>query len=387
MLDWLIIGGGVQGTALSHVLVNRAGVAVARLRVLDPYDLPLARWHATTHNTGMTHLRSPEVHHLHDDPWSLRTFAQTQPGRALADFVPIYNRPSLALFNGHTDWMLERYKLRDMRLQGRALGLQRQREGWCVETTSGPLMARRVLLALNTTEQPHRPAWAQGTTVPHIFDAGFDRETLPPWSHLVIIGGGISAAQLAMSLAVRQPATVTLLTRHEIRLSHFDSDPCWVTRLCLETFHQQPDFNQRRAMIQQARQPGSMPPDVAAALRHANQTGALRLQRGEVSALSGDAGAYTLHLAEGDTLHADSIVLATGFARVRPGGAWLSAAIANEGLPVADCGYPVIDDSLRWADGLYVTGRLAELEIGPVAANIIGARLAAMRLKHAALQI
>jgi hypothetical protein len=36
--------------------------------------------------------------------------------------------------------------------------------------------------------------------------------------------------------------------------------------------------------------------------------------------------------------------------------------------------------SLEWADGLLVSGALAELELGPIARNIAGARAAGERL-------
>jgi hypothetical protein len=42
----------------------------------------------------------------------------------------------------------------------------------------------------------------------------------------------------------------------------------------------------------------------------------------------------------------------------------------------------VVSKALRWARGLYVMGPLAELELGPTARNIAGARKAADRLAH-----
>jgi hypothetical protein len=57
--------------------------------------------------------------------------------------------------------------------------------------------------------------------------------------------------------------------------------------------------------------------------------------------------------------------------------------VAECGLPLAPCGYPVLDQRLCWAPGLYVSGPLAELEIGPVAQNLLGARLAGERLDAA----
>jgi hypothetical protein len=44
----------------------------------------------------------------------------------------------------------------------------------------------------------------------------------------------------------------------------------------------------------------------------------------------------------------------------------------------------VVSKALRWARGLYVMGPLAELELGPTARNIAGARKAADRLAHGA---
>ena len=43
-------------------------------------------------------------------------------------------------------------------------------------------------------------------------------------------------------------------------------------------------------------------------------------------------------------------------------------------------GYPVPRPSLEWDEGLYVTGALAELELGPAAPNIVGAHNAAKRI-------
>lgn len=81
---------------------------------------------------------------------------------------------------------------------------------------------------------------------------------------------------------------------------------------------------------------------------------------------------------------AERIVLATGFEPTRPGGQWLDRAIARLGLVCAGCGYPVVDRTLCWHPGIYVTGPLAELEIGPAAPNIAGARMAAERIARVA---
>ena len=89
-------------------------------------------------------------------------------------------------------------------------------------------------------------------------------------------------------------------------------------------------------------------------------------------------------------------------------GAGLVAAMVRccPDLPLAPgCGFPVLDENLRWrpkhcddnrqrsggggkrpSGGIYATGALAELELGPAARNLAGARLAAERIVAAALQ-
>jgi hypothetical protein len=80
---------------------------------------------------------------------------------------------------------------------------------------------------------------------------------------------------------------------------------------------------------------------------------------------------------------ASAAVLCTGFDARRPGGAWLDRAVDELGLACAACGYPLPDTRLRWRPGLFVMGPLAELELGPTARNITGARTGAERIAAA----
>lgn len=377
MLDWLIIGGGIQGTALALYLTQRKQIAPDSLRILDPYPEPLALWKRFTQNTGMQYLRSPITHHLHYDPWSLRTFAQTRRGQPYARFIPIYQRPALALFNQYSDWLIEHYHLTQLRLQARATRLYFKTRYWQVETSAGVVQARNVVLAIGNSEHPHRPAWSHNQPdIHHLFDMTFTPDAHPTQQQTVVIGGGISAAQIALTLSKQQPGMVTLLSRHPLREHHFDSDPCWVTRLCLKDFHAEPDINRRRQMIQRARKPGSIPPDVLSQLRDAAAQQRIHLLHGEVTGVQ----ASGLQLVDGQYIKASRVILATGFTRKRPGGLFIDHVINDYGLATADCGYPIVDSTLRWHPGLFTMGPLAELEIGPTARNIIGARLAAERI-------
>ncbi len=87
-----------------------------------------------------------------------------------------------------------------------------------------------------------------------------------------------------------------------------------------------------------------------------------------------------LDLAGGDALRVDCVLLATGFMNGRPGGRLGDALIESAELPGASCGFPEVDPFLRWHPRVFVSGALAELEIGPAARNIAGARRAGDRL-------
>lgn len=63
---------------------------------------------------------------------------------------------------------------------------------------------------------------------------------------------------------------------------------------------------------------------------------------------------------------------------------WVQEAAKMEHFPCADCGFPIVGKNLEWGKGLYVMGAFAELEIGPVARNISGAKKAAGIIADAA---
>jgi len=385
MLDWLIIGGGVHGTHISFQLTGRGKVPSDRVRVLDPHAVSLARWEMFTHAVGMEYLRSPMVHSLHWDQGSLGLFSRIHEGAPDVHFIPPYARPSLPLFNRHNAHIIKKFGLDKLRVQGWAHGLHKIADGWRVETEHGDLKARRVVLALGLSEQPHTPEWTKTldkNRVQHIFAPGFDRTSLS--GTIAVIGGGITAAQVALALAEDQPlGKVALIRRHGERVHDFDADTGWMNAINLTGFAQIDDWAERRRVIKQARYRGSIPPEVADGLRAAVQVGALEIISGAVESAESYDEHIALMLNDGEWRTFDRLVLATGFEQTRPGGKFLDDAITAHGLPLAPDGYPIISPSLEWADGLHVSGPLAELEVGPASRNIIGARMAGNRIYDA----
>lgn len=383
MLDWLIVGGGIHGTYLSHYLTKVNGVARHRLRVVDPHAEPLSCWNHHTRNTGMMFMRSTSVHHIDVDPTSLRRFAETYKGAPYASYCEPYFRPGYNLFQKHTAEVIARNRLADLRLQARATSLTQHDGNWIVETDNGPLLTQNVVLAIGRTALQY-PDWClplkmQRAPIHHLFATGFELDTVPAAHHVVVVGGGITAGQVALTLLDHGQRAVTLISRHPLKQKHFDSEPGWMGPKYLSGFKRK-DIPQRRQAIQQARHRGTMAQEIYDAVHMAIDEEGLAFVQSSIELADVEGGQVHLQTCEGRAIVADTVILATGFCQKRPGGLWLDQSIQKQNLPLAGCGYPVVDETLQWAPSLFVSGPLAELEVGPVAANIIGARMAARKI-------
>jgi len=383
MLDFLIIGGGIHGVHLAHVLIHREGLPADAIRILDPHETLLASWSRRTSNTGMRYLRSPRIHHLDLAPQALEQFALE---RALGPetWIAPYYRPSYALFQQHSQHIIDAYRLDWLHIQEKALTLHRIRGGWQVETGTGHLKARNVVLAMGR-QMLNIPHWIENPAdipLQHILSMSFDRQHIPSGATVVVVGAGISAGQITLDLMKHH--SITLISRQPLRQHDFDSSPCWLGPSCMTAFAEA-DYERRRWMIGEARQPGTLSRDVYKTFQRAIEEGWIRFYHGAVTRCHvAPNGLIVMQIQDGTQLVADYMILATGFKPVPPLQTWLNDTILRYELPIAKCGYPVLDRSLRWADGLYAMGPLAELEIGPSAANIVGARTAAERLRQVA---
>lgn len=379
-IPWLIVGGGIHGVHIAACLRERAGVSSSELLIVDPGPALLASWLRQVAAVGMRYLRSPAVHHLDVDPFSLLHFAErlSEPGL----FRPSYNRPSVALFERHCASVIERYELEASRRQGRAVVLEPGEVEVGVELESGErLRAERVVLAPGlggSLAWPEALASLCGSPrVAHVFAEGAGLRELPQGQRFAVLGAGISGAQLALRLA-RAGREVELISRHELREHAFDSDPGWLGPRNMAAFAQEPSLPRRRDLISAARHRGSMPQDVRAALSVALGSGRVRLHRGAVERAV-ERGDGLLLEGSGLRLEVDRLYLATGFER-RPIEPLVERLASRYRLPLAPCGAPLPDEALCWGKRLFLSGGLAELRLGPVARNISGARRAAERI-------
>ena len=388
MLDWLIIGGGVHGTYLANALTDYYKAwKKCTLRVLDSECSLMARWESMTTNVGMTFLRSPRVHHIDIHSNSLHEFAMNNCKDLRRCYAAPYSRPSLTLFRRHSQWVISRNKLAKLIMNGRATHIKELSTGLDISTTFGSIKARRVLLCLGLSDQLHMPGWTKTLrrlkrNVVHIFDRNMSLDKLDLSKTVVVVGGGLTSAQVALACQNRGCSRVTMITRHPLRVSQFDADPGWIGPKNLTEFRKIGDYSIRRKIIDSARNRGSMPKDIAAKLTKHIKKGTINAVFGEIErCIEGENDTLRLWLTgRSEPIDAHTIILSTAFGKQRPGRHLIHQTVDELNLPCAPCGYPITDAALRWHPRIFVSGPLAELEIGPVARNIIGARLVAKRL-------
>ena len=88
-------------------------------------------------------------------------------------------------------------------------------------------------------------------------------------------------------------------------------------------------------------------------------------------------GAHRVAFNKSEPLVATKIILATGSQLDCETIPLLRDTAKRLALPVVSC-LPAVDDSLRWGDeDIFVVGALAQLQVGPDAGNLTGARRAA----------
>lgn len=390
LLDWLVVGGGVHGVHIAVRLLDSGLASPSNLRVVDPSGNLLESWRSRVGVTGMAYLRSPSMHHLDTESFSLENFARESAEEEDRGqlFTRPNNRPSTHLFRAHCDGVIQRVGLHRCHVRDRVVDVEPGAECVAVSLRSGErLRARRLVLALGAGDRLAYPSWApqDDPRVGHVFEPDLPSLDGPP-SRVCVVGGGISAAQVALAVA-RRDHQVELICRHPVRAHQYDSDPGWFGPKYMTGYHGIECFAERRALITRARNSGSMPPDVERALREGIESGQVSMHLGEVQGFRRRAGSVELLTDDGGRRAVDRVLLATGFDSTRPGGEMIDRLIARASLEVAPCGFPIVDGALRWHPRIHVSGALAELEVGPIARNIAGARRAGDRIVRACQEL
>jgi putative flavoprotein involved in K+ transport len=179
-LDVLVVGAGQAGLALGRHLQRRE----ATFLLVDAHDRVGDVWRS---RWDSLRLFTPAEHDgLPDLPFPAA--AGAYPGKdAVADYLETYVR-TFGL---------------PVRLGTRATRLTRDDAGFAVETTTGPLTARQVVVATGPFSAPRIPALAAGLDpeVVALHSAAYRRpDDLPP-GRVLVVGAGNSGVQIAEELA------------------------------------------------------------------------------------------------------------------------------------------------------------------------------------------
>ncbi|MEL7360355.1 MAG: FAD/NAD(P)-binding protein [Cyanobacteria bacterium J06560_6] len=394
--DIAIIGAGPQALTLVTHLLQKSKRRRDRLNagfspgfeVFDPSGTWLAQWHRQFAAQEIPHLRSPAVHHPDCNAHTLLSFAEKRQDEL---FNP-YNRPGTQLFHDFCETVIDRWHLRDRVTQARVVGLSPQKRGFQLTLSDErKVTARRVVMATGAATAK-LPEWAkQVNRHPPERLCHAQSVHLPALSTLagetvLIVGGGLSSAHLAMG-ALRRGAKVLLLGRRAFQEKIFDAEPGWLGPKYLKGFEAEPDWHTRWQMIQQARDGGSFTPEALTKLRKLSREGRLSLYENcEVTSSVWKADGWRVKC-NNSAVHdcfehqsIDRIWLATGNQLDITSHPLLTEVLAQYPIQIVN-GLPVLNEHLRWPGcELFLMGPWTALQVGPVARNLFGAKMACDRI-------
>ncbi|MEL7035203.1 MAG: FAD/NAD(P)-binding protein [Cyanobacteria bacterium J06592_8] len=378
-----IIGAGPQALTLATHLLQKKPI-YRKITVFDSSGTWLSRWHHQFAAQEIPHLRSPVVHHPDPNPFALRKFAENR----FHELFPPYDLPGTKLFEDFCEDVIQRWQL-GARVDAAEVvnllplrGLRRPQFELLL-ADGRTVQARRVVLATGGG-QVQLPDWVSKIPSPFpserlVHSQQVDLRLLSPaGERVLLVGGGLTSAHLALGM-IRRGATVTLMVRRQLREKLFDTEPGWLGPKYLKPFEAESCWKLRSQIIQQARDGGSITPSLMIQLRRAIRQGQLILwENCQVKAAIWENN-WRVNCDRAEVKF-DRIVLATGTKFDATQHPLLQNILPVYPTEIID-GLPVLDRHLRLPGcELFMMGGLAALQLGPVARNLAGARMASGRI-------
>ncbi|GAA6043242.1 hypothetical protein JCM8097_008480 [Rhodosporidiobolus ruineniae] len=229
-------------------------------------------------------------------------------------------------------------------------------------------------------------------------------------TRVVVVGGGLTSAQIVDSLLESGVSHVTLVARSHIKTKHFDFDLEWVSKynnLTKMQFWQEDDRQARWDMIHAARNSGSVNPHFLRVLQKHAKSGRLTLltltsvesasfdpssskwrfevvtQPDAKTVARADPALGSAQPIRSTIEGADYLVSSTGSMINLEGVPFVRPVVKSHPVEVVN-GLPVLTADLQWRKDLplFVMGAYSMLELGPDALNLSGTRAGAERIAH-----
>ncbi|ORY64806.1 FAD binding domain-containing protein [Pseudomassariella vexata] len=323
-----------------------------------------------------------------------------------------YFVPSTRLFASHCGCLIDRYALReDVVRQEEVLDIRYDYfdhihstdKVFAIQTNKGMHYSRTAVLAVGPANGPEIPGMLPGEPTDAITHAMQITEmpsqrvrnkiAAKATTNVLIVGGGLTSAQLA-DLALRRGVTkVWLIMRGPLKVKPFDIGLEWVGKF--RNFEQAAFWSsdtdeERWEKYRTARGGGSITMPYKKIVERHVAKGKLELcLHTTLSSYRWDSASQTWHVElsrpeqdqNQDIPPFDHIYFAIGIQTDFETLPYLKSL--QEQYPVKNCGgFPCITEDMKWRDDvpLFVAGRLAGLQLGPGAPNLIGARIGAERI-------
>ncbi|EGP82971.1 uncharacterized protein MYCGRDRAFT_97150 [Zymoseptoria tritici IPO323] len=320
-----------------------------------------------------------------------------------------YFAPPSDVFKDYCNFIAKRYSLLDKDLIQQASmsdieydyipQLSADEKLFTVRTEDSTFYARSVVLSVGAGNAPCIPKPFPQNGCPaacHAFqplDAPLRerlRKRMP--TNVLIIGGGLTSAQIA-DRSIRQGATkVFHIMRGPMKVKPFDVDLSWMGKF---RNHEKASFwsadtdEERAELVKSARGGGSITPRYAKILHQHVASGRLTLHTHTTVAshsYSPLTGTHTLitepPISSLPEFH--FIYFATGVQSDYQTLPYLQTMLAKYPMESID-GLPALTEDLMWDEDvpLFMTGKFAALRLGPGAGNLEGARIGAERIAWA----
>lgn len=367
----VIIGGGVQGTALALKLKSAGD---NNFVILDPQPL-MAEWFRNTKNQRLQLLRTPHTANL--DPSASATML---PARSKTDPSSPAN---VDLFNRFHTKLISNYNIELHRTAGQVKGIIPAGNDFIVEATvnkqSIHYLARNVVCAVGMGK-PWMPDICVNTpniVHSHYVNLVHGHFNYGYGSRFAIVGSGLTAATIANYFADNY-INVNLFCRSEMSVSQLETVPEWRPGQRLhDTFLNTSKMVERVRQLKAARAMNVVTPDTWDKTTSHLNTGRIKIHsNGAVESVDIDTnGAVKI----GDATF-DHVIFATGYkidAALMP----MLKDVIDPNKDTAN-GLPILENdcSHHRFKNLFFMGKLAELTVGPLGRNIPGAIYASKKI-------